>query len=232
MNLQMFLANVSCTTNMHPLSPDSIVTDEAKVRKTQTRSADSSIQKTVSIECDYIENSTIHNRVDEACESCADEGEIKVMCTDGIHHYKSSHMKPPDESQETKSVDAKRESAQSEWKRIQATMARRIPVCRGHGEPCVFRAVIKKGPNLGRGFYVCARAQASLLLTESGLYLHLPFDLTKKTEKNTTMLFQRKTVSGYLTKVYMLGFKEKVTTSLLLYNEQIQAFLTQNLVSY
>jgi AP endonuclease-2 len=169
MNLQMFLANVSCTTNIHPLLPDSVVTDEAKIRKTQTRNADSSIETMVTVECDYMENTTTHNSVDEACENCADEGDVgsereirKVWCTDGIHHNKSSHMKSLDESQETKSVDAKRESVQSEWKRIQATMARRIPVCEGHGEPCVFRAVIKKGPNLGRGFYVCARAQASL----------------------------------------------------------------------
>lgn len=32
-----------------------------------------------------------------------------------------------------------------------------MPLCRGHGEPCVMRTVKKPGPNLGRHFYMCAR---------------------------------------------------------------------------
>jgi hypothetical protein len=32
------------------------------------------------------------------------------------------------------------------------------PRCKGHNEPCVIRTVKKKGPNQGRQFYVCVRA--------------------------------------------------------------------------
>ncbi|KAL2654012.1 hypothetical protein R1flu_022140 [Riccia fluitans] len=49
--------------------------------------------------------------------------------------------------------------AVSEWKRIQGLMARAVPLCCGHNEPCVARVVKKPGPSMGRGFYVCARAQ-------------------------------------------------------------------------
>ncbi|KAK8938905.1 hypothetical protein KSP39_PZI011306 [Platanthera zijinensis] len=46
-----------------------------------------------------------------------------------------------------------------EWKRIQQKMKSSIPLCKGHGEPCVARSVRKEGPNNGRRFYSCARAQ-------------------------------------------------------------------------
>lgn len=46
-----------------------------------------------------------------------------------------------------------------EWQRIQQLMQNSIPLCKGHNEPCVSRIVKKAGPNLGRRFYVCARAE-------------------------------------------------------------------------
>lgn len=46
-----------------------------------------------------------------------------------------------------------------EWQRIQKKMKLSIPLCKGHGEPCVPRSVKKEGPNIGRKFYCCARAQ-------------------------------------------------------------------------
>ncbi|CAM9789806.1 unnamed protein product, partial [Discosporangium mesarthrocarpum] len=33
------------------------------------------------------------------------------------------------------------------------------PFCSGHNEPCALRTVRKEGPNQGREFYCCARAQ-------------------------------------------------------------------------
>jgi hypothetical protein len=42
------------------------------------------------------------------------------------------------------------------WQRIQQAMA--PPKCKGHGEPCKIQTVKKKGPNNGRQFYVCSRA--------------------------------------------------------------------------
>ncbi|KAI3428942.1 uncharacterized protein J3R85_008966 [Psidium guajava] len=46
-----------------------------------------------------------------------------------------------------------------EWQRIQQLMQNSIPLCKGHGEPCVSRVVKKAGPNCGRRFYTCPRAE-------------------------------------------------------------------------
>ncbi|KAK3006640.1 hypothetical protein RJ639_016418 [Escallonia herrerae] len=53
----------------------------------------------------------------------------------------------------------KRSVALLEWQRIQQHMQSSIPLCKGHGESCVSRIVKKEGPNSGRRFYVCARAE-------------------------------------------------------------------------
>ncbi|KAK7360190.1 hypothetical protein VNO77_02172 [Canavalia gladiata] len=55
--------------------------------------------------------------------------------------------------------------ASLEWQRIQKLMQSSIPICRGHKEPCIARVVKKQGSNVGRRFYVCARAEKSELLT-------------------------------------------------------------------
>ncbi|XP_062194373.1 DNA-(apurinic or apyrimidinic site) endonuclease 2-like [Phragmites australis] len=49
-------------------------------------------------------------------------------------------------------------AATLEWQRIQQKMKMTLPCCKGHREPCIPRSV-KKGSNIGRLFYVCARAQ-------------------------------------------------------------------------
>ncbi|XP_031402844.1 DNA-(apurinic or apyrimidinic site) lyase 2 isoform X2 [Punica granatum] len=46
-----------------------------------------------------------------------------------------------------------------QWQRIQQLMQNKIPMCKGHNEPCVSRIVKKAGPNFGRRFYTCARAE-------------------------------------------------------------------------
>ncbi|KAM6591810.1 hypothetical protein CsatA_014415 [Cannabis sativa] len=46
-----------------------------------------------------------------------------------------------------------------EWQRIQQRMQNSIPLCKGHREPCVARIVKKQGPNFGRRFYCCVRAE-------------------------------------------------------------------------
>ncbi|XP_031495572.1 DNA-(apurinic or apyrimidinic site) endonuclease 2 isoform X2 [Nymphaea colorata] len=53
----------------------------------------------------------------------------------------------------------KNRTALVEWQKIQMLMQNSVPLCVGHGEPCVARCVKKPGPNIGRGFYVCARAK-------------------------------------------------------------------------
>lgn len=62
-----------------------------------------------------------------------------------------------DESSKTGS----RYMALLEWEKIKQKMKTSIPLCKGHGEPCVARSVKKEGPNIGRSFYVCARAQVN-----------------------------------------------------------------------
>ncbi|THU55444.1 hypothetical protein C4D60_Mb11t06600 [Musa balbisiana] len=67
--------------------------------------------------------------------------------------------------------------AVQEWQRIQQKMKMTIPICKGHGEPCVSRSVKREGPNRGRLFYVCARAQ--------GTNLHIDFpSLSLLTQRN------------------------------------------------
>lgn len=53
----------------------------------------------------------------------------------------------------------KNDTALVEWQRIQQLMQNSIPLCKGHSEPCVSRVAKKPGPNHGRRFYVCARAE-------------------------------------------------------------------------
>lgn len=53
----------------------------------------------------------------------------------------------------------KTNAALLEWQRIQQVMQNSIPLCKGHSEQCVARVVKKQGPNSGRRFYVCARAE-------------------------------------------------------------------------
>ncbi|KAK4262067.1 hypothetical protein QN277_027677 [Acacia crassicarpa] len=59
--------------------------------------------------------------------------------------------------------DSKRKESNNvallEWQRIQQLMQNSIPLCKGHKEPCIARVVKKQGPNFGRRFYVCARAE-------------------------------------------------------------------------
>ena len=54
---------------------------------------------------------------------------------------------------------SQKSTATMEWQRIQKAMQKRVPLCKGHKEPCVVRVVKKPGPNFGRAFHVCARAQ-------------------------------------------------------------------------
>ncbi|XP_020581465.1 DNA-(apurinic or apyrimidinic site) lyase 2 isoform X1 [Phalaenopsis equestris] len=64
-----------------------------------------------------------------------------------------------DECLSSSSQSESRNIALLEWQKIQQKMKKSIPLCKGHSEPCVARSVKKEGANLGRGFYVCARAQ-------------------------------------------------------------------------
>ncbi|KAI5060260.1 hypothetical protein GOP47_0024680 [Adiantum capillus-veneris] len=86
--------------------------------------------------------------------------ETSIQPDDSTNEYNCTDMNLESKLSPLKSMDAnaKEKNAQAQWKRIKDLMARRIPLCR-HGEPCVARIVKKSGPNHGRGFYVCARAE-------------------------------------------------------------------------
>ncbi|KAK9165167.1 hypothetical protein Scep_000358 [Stephania cephalantha] len=72
-----------------------------------------------------------------------------------------SSTKVERDSNSSNSGKDKRDAALSEWQRIQQLMRDRssVPICKGHGEPCVARVVKKEGPNFGRKFYVCNRGE-------------------------------------------------------------------------
>ncbi|KAJ4962717.1 hypothetical protein NE237_022656 [Protea cynaroides] len=71
----------------------------------------------------------------------------------------SSTQSEGDENASGSSEKEKKNAALLEWRRIQHFMQKSVPLCKGHKEPCVARVVKKAGPNLGRSFYVCARAE-------------------------------------------------------------------------
>ncbi|GJQ08756.1 hypothetical protein GpartN1_g547.t1 [Galdieria partita] len=50
----------------------------------------------------------------------------------------------------------KYQKAKEDWRKLFQNR-QRVPLCTGHNEPCLLRVVKKKGPNLGRKFYVCGR---------------------------------------------------------------------------
>lgn len=72
------------------------------------------------------------------CISTQDEGDLNACCS---------------------SEADKSNVAFLEWQRIRQLMQNSIPLCKGHHEQCVSRIVKKEGPNFGRRFYVCARAE-------------------------------------------------------------------------
>ena len=61
------------------------------------------------------------------------------------------------------------EDAKQKWKEIQRKMA--PPKCRGHGEPCKIRKVLKKdSPHVGRLFYVCGRPEGKGKEADCGFF--------------------------------------------------------------
>lgn len=83
---------------------------------------------------------------------------------DDINSKSESIIPGGSPSQEVVDVLEKEErnaAAALEWRRIQQAMQNKIPLCKGHKEPCVSRVVKKGGPNFGRRFYTCARAEVN-----------------------------------------------------------------------
>lgn len=89
----------------------------------------------------------------QACVSNDDTLPENMQCTTSAAKVQDN----TDASSCSLSTD-KSNAAALEWQRIQQKMKMTLPRCKGHSEPCIPRSV-KKGPNIGRLFYVCARAQ-------------------------------------------------------------------------
>uniref|UniRef100_A0ACD5Y2S4 Uncharacterized protein n=1 Tax=Avena sativa TaxID=4498 RepID=A0ACD5Y2S4_AVESA len=88
--------------------------------------------------------------MDELCYPKDDSMPENIQCT--------AAAEDQDNSVSCSLSTDKRNVATLEWQRIQQRMKMSIPLCKGHREPCIPRSV-KKGSNIGRQFYVCARAQ-------------------------------------------------------------------------
>ncbi|TVU10186.1 hypothetical protein EJB05_43697, partial [Eragrostis curvula] len=94
---------------------------------------------------------TVHC-TDESCAPNGDNLPENIQCTTSAAEDQDNT-----DTSCTLSKD-KSNAAILEWQRIQQKMKMTLPRCKGHREPCIPRSV-KKGSNMGRLFYVCARAQ-------------------------------------------------------------------------
>lgn len=95
------------------------------------------------------------------CHSNSSPVHVEVTCDPKDCIEDVSVSSPADNGFDDCQLSAKEKSnvALLEWQRIQQLMRNSIPLCKGHNEPCVARVVKKAGPNLGRRFYVCVRAE-------------------------------------------------------------------------
>ncbi|KAK4793499.1 hypothetical protein SAY86_023934 [Trapa natans] len=102
------------------------------------------------------ENST--NVLDDELKKSSKNFENNSLLQEGQTQGNSSEDR--DELTASCSLQKDRNSmALLQWQKIQQVMQNKIPLCKGHNEPCVSRIVKKAGPNLGRRFYTCARAE-------------------------------------------------------------------------
>jgi len=126
----------------HPKSPHFTHTESTETPHTQADSGkgnENMFHETESV-CD---RNLVENIEEDSCELIVPERNTCAQDPENINLCFSSKME-------------KGSAAVLEWQKIQEKMRTSIPLCKGHREPCVARSV-KKGPNVGRRFYVCAR---------------------------------------------------------------------------
>ncbi|KAL9142171.1 hypothetical protein ABFS82_14G151400 [Erythranthe guttata] len=144
-------------------------TSPSVVCKKRTRESQSSqlslksfFQKKVAVHGDS-SNFSATEKHTEADISIPDCGPHETLTEGGEHDSaEERESKPSASTQEDSSQPSEKEKnnvAVVEWQRIQKLMHTSIPLCKGHNESCVSRVVKKSGPNSGRRFYVCARAE-------------------------------------------------------------------------
>ena len=144
------IKSMSNKKNKHNLSSQPTI--KSFFRRPETKPGDANINSLAS-SVDTVPSSvdTIP-KMDELCSPKDDSLQENIQCT-------AAADGDPDNSNISSSLSTyKCNIATLEWQRIQQRMKMTLPLCKGHREPCIPRSV-KKGSNIGRLFYVCARAQ-------------------------------------------------------------------------
>ena len=175
----------------HTKSTSGMVTKK-KAKQSQSSGSQLSLksffQKSSNLK-DGVDNAGTESSLDQADELKSSEDPSETSAgNDGSKSTKMVEMDVSASNQEQCVVDSgsspKSKSdtnnvALVEWQRIQQIMQSSIPLCKGHGEPCVARVAKKAGPNHGRRFYVCARAEvryfAYVCLYYSSMHFILSF---------------------------------------------------------
>ncbi|XP_037435601.1 DNA-(apurinic or apyrimidinic site) endonuclease 2-like isoform X1 [Triticum dicoccoides] len=142
--------SVSNKKNKHNLSSQPTI--KSFFRRPETKPGDANINSLAS-SVDTVPSSVdTLPKMDELCSPQDDSLQENIQCT-------AAADGDPDNSNISSSLSTyKCNIATLEWQRIQQRMKMTLPLCKGHREPCIPRSV-KKGSNIGRLFYVCARAQ-------------------------------------------------------------------------
>ncbi|CAN6481350.1 unnamed protein product [Victoria cruziana] len=107
----------------------------------------------------YLEETCVDD-TNEISMSRSEDIECQPSSTDASLASTSGNVSVPGHS----TGESKNNTALVEWQKIHMLMQNSVPLCVGHGEPCVARYVKKPGPNIGRGFYVCARAKVEKIV--------------------------------------------------------------------
>ncbi|XP_057947893.1 DNA-(apurinic or apyrimidinic site) endonuclease 2 isoform X4 [Malania oleifera] len=164
-------ANETCSTmtasqSEHSKSVPGLVTKK-KARQSQWSqlSLRSFFKKDLTL--DYVKNSGTDISLNQADISMSNQySNETATCDDESNSQKQSDSTISASSQDDVELNAygapgneKNNAALLEWQRIQQLMQNSIPLCKGHNESCVPRIVKKAGPNYGRRFFVCARAE-------------------------------------------------------------------------
>ncbi|MCL7049452.1 hypothetical protein MKW94_016253 [Papaver nudicaule] len=161
-------------TKLNPLTPNKMKTSKkARVGNSSQRTLGSYFQKTpnLSVGVDRTRSDILHAQEDATVDrntvgqngSCflIKEGNNGTPVDNDCNSQ--LNLSPSVTAVDACSSSQKEKSdvALCEWQRIQQLMDKhkQVPLCKGHKEPCVARVVKKPGPNLGRKFYVCCRAE-------------------------------------------------------------------------
>lgn len=168
-------------------TPGTVTKKKARQSQCSQLSLKSFFQKSSNVK-DGVDNDAVDASLDQADESKSNQNPNKTSM--GDDESKSSKMVELDVSASNQEQGVvisgsspqrdKNDIALVEWQRIQQLMQNSIPLCKGHGEPCVSRVAKKPGPNHGRRFFVCARAEVlclCLYLCQHAFYIFYSLEL-------------------------------------------------------